>query len=425
MANTWPLICSDPNGESFATSTTRFVPVAGSLLSDEATISTESAWKAKAAYTIDTLTVFCKTHGGGTDTVVTLMVGGIAQSMAVTLTAAGQFVSVQSAISISVDDLVETRVVSGDTGATVITMISYELISASADNPPVISRMGSVNSFSSGAVNYTHIGGNVAQSTTDEVRSSSKIINGAAAPTFSKLTAFLGANSATADGTIKFRDDTVDGNQSLAILAGQTGIYEDASNTDAPATGSLVNYVVNVGTGGGWRVSILTMLSASYTARRMIVSSGGVDMTIGVATYFFSLEGAGFPNSSSTEAEMETNSPAGVIKNLRMYQRTRVGSHTVVGTLVVNGSDSALTATLDGAGAQTAVDESNSVSVSAGDDVSIKLVGATGTSSRVTTVEVEFEQAAAVAGRIMSSLVGAGGLAGAGGIAGKGGGLAG
>ncbi len=117
-----------------------------------------------------------------------------------------------------------------------------------------------------------------------------------------------------------------------------------------------------------------------------------------MATYFFSLEGAGFPNSSSLEAEMETNSPAGVIKNLLMYQRTRVGSHTVVGTLVINGSDSALTATLNGAGAQTAVDETNDVSVSAGDDVSIKLVGADGTSSRVTTVEVEFEQAAAVAG---------------------------
>lgn len=395
MANRWPVVAADTDGETVAKDLTRYFSVAGGLRA-EATINTEAAWKARANYTIGSLTVYVSAHSGGTNPVITLMVAGSAVNMDVTPTGTGQFITADADVSISSGDLVETRLVTTSaTGDTTITRISYELVSASA--PPVISGLEGSSTQGSGTTTYQPIGGGISN-LTEETRTGVKIINAAANPTFSKLTVVLGINSAgDADGSLKFRKtDSGDLNQVVTITASTVGRFEDASNTDVVTSGDLHNYVIVNGGGGGYRTSHISMLGASYAARRLMNTAGGSDMTVNTgSTYFIAVEGGGILSASNTEVEVAAPMPAGVMTSLFAHQRIGVGANVRCEIhLMLNGVATLMTAALVGSSQHTVEDTTHDITIADGDTVSFRLVGSLGTSNRVTIVSAEFEQAA-------------------------------
>lgn len=143
---------------------------------------------------------------------------------------------------------------------------------------------------------------------------------------------------------------------------------------------------------GGWK-TIPTAVSAplslsgqtiSIAASGLVYSSvvGAGKGVLGVATLY--LVGPGVAASGTTEAILWLAVRAGTVKNLRCFLGIAPGGvDTVIVTLRKNAADQTTTCTITGA-ATTCSDTSNTFSVAAADQLSIKAVSSAGAASDLT-----------------------------------------
>ena len=127
-------------------------------------------------------------------------------------------------------------------------------------------------------------------------------------------------------------------------------------------TGSWPNQTINSSGGGGGA-------GGGFTT----YSSGTATVTLPAAgTTFFPAGGGGPPNS--TEANVQSASPAATISKFYVHLSANIGTgNTIAFTFRDGGSDQSVTCTISGA-ANTCNDTTHSVTVAAGDIISIKAV---------------------------------------------------
>lgn len=195
------------------------------------------------------------------------------------------------------------------------------------------------------------------------------------AGTFSRLQTYLTTNSLTNNATIRFRTDGANGNQTLTILAGVTGLYEDTVNTDAVVVGNDVN--ASCTTGAGTVSGTMGSLSSAFTSgatgwdmRWAATRTASYSFTVGANYLSFS----GDRSTGTTEATLQTRLPRQCYAH-KLVARITANSGGSGSTIALrdDGADTALTLTIPVNTTGDFEDGSNVVSIAADSLVNYRL----------------------------------------------------
>lgn len=178
-------------------------------------------------------------------------------------------------------------------------------VGANAASPQTLS--------SASATRYLHISGNITLSLTTETTAQHEFKSSC---TFKKTQIRMTANTRGTATTLRFRKNAGNGNQTVSIGAGVTGILEDTSNTDSIVSGDKVNWSIVTGTGtgnftiNGVYVAIETTTSTMYLDSGI---NGGQAQTSALTRYYAICVW----NALSTEGIAVVKSGvAGTVKNM-------------------------------------------------------------------------------------------------------------
>jgi hypothetical protein len=199
------------------------------------------------------------------------------------------------------------------------------------------------------------------------------------AGTVSNLRAYVTAARAT-NTTLKSRDNAADGAMSVTLTASTTGAFEDTTNSDTVAVGDLL--CAATVTGSGTDTLTISNLSVRYTpsmAGAVALGAGSVSAALpSAATRFFTP--LGNMQALSSEGPAQQIAPyAGTASHLASVVSANASTSTVTVVLRKGGADTAVTYTIGSGATGSFADTSNSVSVSAGDLLSIQGSGSNGT----------------------------------------------
>lgn len=225
--------------------------------------------------------------------------------------------------------------------------------------------------------------------------------------TFEKMRVYVHSNSASTSTTIKIRKGGADGNQSITVAAGATGWFEDTSNTDAVTSGDLWNYKVTRGDAGSLTITayVVDFVSANPVSK------------IGCHVYQSSSWGTGanqtyYPTlfaqtvTTATEANEKRRLPTAVtLKNLSINIDSNTRNQATLMYSRVNGADGAQLVTMTASTAGWFEDTTNTDSITAGDDVSIKTVTGNTSSGRVYVDTIAYDLVSSTAKMAMGARI--------------------
>lgn len=209
------------------------------------------------------------------------------------------------------------------------------------------------------------------------------------AGTFSKMFVRVTANTATTTTTIRLRINGADGNQTITVAAGQTGIFEDATNSDTITAGAKVGYQTTVPAGAGAiTIGIFAVIFSADTDTVTRVAAdiaGGAGFANASVSRFNPLVGE---TTSAVGAEASTQTyirKAGTLRNLEVYVRDNARTTTTTVRTRINGSNGTQVITI-GAG-QTGLfeDTTHTDAIAIGDNADY--VTETGTGTETLTIE--------------------------------------
>ena len=194
---------------------------------------------------------------------------------------------------------------------------------------------------------------------------------------------YVTSNARTVTTTSKIRVAGADGNVSIAVTAGSTGLFQDTSNTDTVVSGNTINWSVTSSPAESQNLSgafaAIEFISTDSTWESICGpnSVGGTSQSAANTSY-----GAisGVSNLfTTTEADRNTKIPFNLTaSNLSIYIVTNGGTTNGSLTLRKNTADTTLTLVITALTTGLFVDDTNTVSVSNGDSICLKLVtGAT------------------------------------------------
>ena len=210
--------------------------------------------------------------------------------------------------------------------------------------------------------------------------------------TFSKLYVYLKTNTkTTSNPTITFRNNGANGNITISIPFGSTGIFSNTANTDVVAAGSTFTLACAYNSGTGTLVFSNFSIVADYTGTESIAifqCSPGATFS---GTAYVPI--AGYSAGNATEAQAQVKLPkAGVIRNgvWRITSNSRDGDSTL--TLRLNGVDTTLVVTALDSTTGTFKDTTHSVTIAADDLVCWKSIrGGSGGGISQASAQCEFE----------------------------------
>lgn len=181
---------------------------------------------------------------------------------------------------------------------------------------------------------------------------------------WSKLWVRVTQNSNDGACVIVSRVNGADGNQTLTIAAGTTGIFQDSSGTDTIAAGDILSVktaaVHSTSSTSGLKISILQSLFTATASERVYRLAAG-QRTLFNASGFVSCM-AGTPNDVA-EAPLQIHVPGGTMRNGAI--RVRINSRNDASTLVlrVNEADTALTISIAASTTGYFEDTANTITV--------------------------------------------------------------
>ena len=191
---------------------------------------------------------------------------------------------------------------------------------------------------------------------------------------FSDLFVRVSANTTTANSTIRTRKNaTTNGNMSVTIGSGATGIFEDTTNTDTSAAGDKWAYqCVSGATGTTLTVSILSCMFAATTntISRLAVF---VASTTATTTTYFALTGVSSTGDATENNIKNRITRGGNIEKLYLRVTTNSKAGNTPVRIRKNGANGTVTATIGSSATGDFEDTTNSDSVNPGDDVDIAL----------------------------------------------------
>ncbi len=182
------------------------------------------------------------------------------------------------------------------------------------------------------------------------------------------------ANATTASSTVRSRVGGANGNQSVSIGAGATGVFQDTVNSDSLVDGNLFNSQVVVGAGGTLKVSIIayTLATAANTTP-ILVSHWPYTIAFGQTRYAPPVGAVDF--TTTTEARTQyTFRTAATLSNLRVYLSMNLNNGSSTFRTRVNGVNGDQSVTVPASTTGAFEDTTNTDSISPGDPVNLQAV---------------------------------------------------
>lgn len=158
-------------------------------------------------------------------------------------------------------------------------------------------------------------------------------------------------------------------------ISGTATTGSDTTHTVTVAAGDALRWEYTVtGTPATTRPSLSVEYVGDTTNESQILGSNpDTSLSGGATTQYLPLSGTGLPTTVE-QSSRQLIATSGTIKKMYVNADGAPGAaKTITFTLMVNGSATALTCNMSGAAATTANDTSNTVSVSAGDTVSMRV----------------------------------------------------
>lgn len=139
------------------------------------------------------------------------------------------------------------------------------------------------------------------------------------AGTLANLYVCVTTNTLTASTTVRTRKSAVNGNQSISIGSGATGIFEDTVNSDSVAAADKLNYQIVTGaTGTSLLISqfATTFLATTNTVKKHVVGANNSSISSASTTSFWGISGTAL---TTTEANVQYRSRVtGTLTNLQI-----------------------------------------------------------------------------------------------------------
>lgn len=198
-----------------------------------------------------------------------------------------------------------------------------------------------------------------------------------AAGTLKNLQVAVSANARTSSTTVRIRKNAANGNQTLSVGAGATGIFEDTTNTDAVAIGDSVGHRFISGLGTGTLTFQSMTMDLVLTGRDFPLTSGR-DGSGGVSPGATVYSGLGGIDMTSTTTEAHAQARARIPFRWKALGASCVFNTYPDGALVLtarkNGADTLMTCTIPLGATGDFSDVTNAVDVAVGDLLAIKAV---------------------------------------------------
>lgn len=231
-----------------------------------------------------------------------------------------------------------------------------------------------------GATQYAHIGVALLQYNSTEAAARTRFHS---AGTFSRLYVKITANTATAASTIRTRKTGVNGNQSLPIPAGFTGIVEDSSNTDTIVSGDYMGYQLVTGSGGTLTISILSVIWDAATNVLSRFVNEGYAVAGASVTHFLPIAGDRSGTTSNESVCEQSLKRAVTAKNAGVYVTSNARTTTTTFTVRKSVADTALTISVTGSSTSIGLFENtaNAIAFVADDEIAWELTTGSGTTT--------------------------------------------
>ena len=361
------------------------VTVAGSLGTSVNAPATRSNYTARIAGTYSKLAVLADAIGTGRTVTFRKNGADATQTVAPTDTTAGLYEDTTHSDSIAAGDIVNMRPVSTGTP----TYYWYRQVFSATSNHACIYFCATQNTnVGASTTNYFPICGNRQGSALTVEANAQCLIR--AGGTFGNLQINVTANSRSDATTVKSRKNGADGNQSISIGAGLTGVFEDTSNTDTVTSGDLlaISFVTGGGTGtlsllgavGGSIINTTSNSNDIFATR----TTGATRAASGTPDYYFI---AGDIVTPGSEALAKVQHGFAVkMSGMRLYVSANTYAATATVVLRVNGADTPLTFTIGAGATGWFEDTTHAVAVGADNDVCISIVGGTSGSLTMRTL---------------------------------------
>ena len=389
------IVAAGGSGTSTA-NTTQFLSVVGEHNAPTAT-EAEAEIVFRTAGTLSRLGVRLSTNGisGGT-TVFTLRKNGVDQSLTVSFgaSATGYQEDLTHTVSVSAGDKICLKSVPGGaTGTFLIRIISLGFVATSGDAVQILGNYQSNAVAVASTTRYYPLTGRFQNTSTE----ASTKVRQRTAGTYAKLMIYVSANARTNNTTFKSRKNGSDGNLSITIGAGATGVFEDTSNSDTVVPGDDYNLATTLGTGTeSITYTVCKVEFTSVVEMKGILETANTGSSADIAantTTYLPIGGSSI-NTTDTNAKRRIRNGKILIDNLHVYVSTNTVTADSTVTLRVNGVDTALAVTITNATTGLFVDTSDVITAGAVDDINLKVVtGATGTSLRIDSVTLYYRPA--------------------------------
>lgn len=236
---------------------------------------------------------------------------------------------------------------------------------------------GSSNAWNASGTRFLAPTGGLANTATAE---SGTKVRMRIAGTASNLFTYFVSNARLNDTTIRTRINGANGAQVLVYATTQTGLKEDTTNTDSIAVDD--EYCYSVVTGAGTEIAVIRTVSSTFSSSsgkfQAIAGSQPGTAVSASATRYWSVGGFGRQEATETNAYYTTEM-AMTLSDFQSYVSANAasgGSSTL--TLRVNAVDASPTLTYSASQTGLKQDTSNTTSVAVGDELTEKVVAASG-----------------------------------------------
>lgn len=335
----------------------------------------------RTAGVLSNLYVNCRTNSlNGTTTVRVRKNGGDGnQVVSITSSSTGTFEDTTNTDTIAAGDEINYSIVTaGSSGSVSPNCIQTWLepsIGGAVNRNSTLAGGGAGLTFSS-ATEYLPLVGN---NGTVTVEAETQFKSGVAG-VIKNLFAYISGNSRGTTSTYTLRKNGGNGNLTVSITAGATGIFEDTSNTDTVAVGDNLNVALTQGSGGGTLTSHLVSTEFTSTTNTFLMIGGptsGVTQNQNLTRYY-SFTGTQSSTENVVESKVGTNMS---VSRLFLYLSANTVTATSTITLRKNTADTALTASIAASTTGVFEDTTNSVSCISTDLICMKIVTGSGGTS--------------------------------------------
>jgi hypothetical protein len=388
------IVAAGGSGTSTA-NTTQFESVVGEHNAPTAT-EAEAEVVFRTAGTLSKLGVRLSTNGITGNTVFTVRKNGADTGMTVTFgsSVTGYQEDLTNTVSVSAGDKICLKSVPGGaTGTFLIRIISLCFVATSGDAVQILGNYQSNAIAAASTTRYYPLNGRFANTSTE----ASTKVRQRTAGTYAKLMIYVSANARTNNTTFKSRKNGSDGNLSITIGAGATGVFEDTSNSDTVVPGDDYNLATTLGTGTEsitYTVCKIEFTSVVEMKGILETANTGSSADIAANTTTYLPIGGSSINTTDTNAKRRIRNGKILIDNLHVYVSTNTVTADSTVTLMVNGVATTLVATITNATTGLFVDTSHVITAGAVDDINLKVVtGASGTSLRIDSATLYYRPA--------------------------------